>query len=133
MNIPEPPAIDATPEVIARGELLYHTWCSSCHGAGVTSGSALPDLKYLSAATHARWDLIVREGVYASVGMPRFDHVLSEADSRAVQAYVVNQTRVAIAFCESEYPDAYPELFGTACTKRVVAQEPSAAEGTPSE
>ena len=43
------------------------------------SGSALPDLKYVSAATHARWDLIVREGAYASVGMPRFDHVLSEA------------------------------------------------------
>ena len=36
---------------------------------------------------------------------------------------VVNQTRIAIAFCESEYPDVYPELFGTACTKRVVAQE----------
>ena len=62
VNIPEPPAIDATPEVVARGELLYHTWCSSCHGAGVTSGSALPDLKYLSADAHARWDLIVREG-----------------------------------------------------------------------
>ena len=46
----------------------------------------------------------------------------SEADSAAVQAYVVNQSRIAIAFCESEYPDVYPELFGTACTKRVVAQ-----------
>ncbi|CAI8025863.1 Quinohemoprotein alcohol dehydrogenase ADH IIB [Geodia barretti] len=132
VNIPEPPAIDATPEVVARGELLYHTWCSGCHGSGVTSGSSLPDLKYLSADAHASWDLIVREGVYASVGMPGFDHVLSEADSQAVQAYVVNQTRGAIAFCESEYPDVYPELFGTACTKRVVAQESSAAEVTPS-
>ena len=40
----------------------------------------------------------------------------------------MSQTRVAIAFCESEYPEAYPELFGTACTKRVVAREPAAVE-----
>ncbi len=133
VNIPEPPAIDATPEVIASGELLYHTWCSSCHGAGVTSGSALPDLKYMSTDAHARWESIVRAGVYASLGMPGFDHVLSEADSAAVQAYVVNQTRIAIAFCESEYPDVYPELFGTACTKRVVEQESSADEAAPND
>ena len=123
VNIPEPPAIDAAPEVIAQGELLYHTWCVSCHGSGVTSGSSLPDLKYLSAASHESWEAIVREGAYASAGMPGFSHVLSESDSEAVHAYVVNQTRIAIAFCESEYPDVYPELFGTACTKRVVAEE----------
>ena len=129
VNIPEPPDIDATPEAIASGELLYHTWCSGCHGSGVTSGSNLPDLKYVSAAIHENWEAIVRGGAYATAGMPGFDHVLSEADSEAVHAYVVNQTRVAIAFCESEYPDVYPELFGTACTKRVVAHE-SPTEGT---
>ncbi|MDE0452725.1 MAG: PQQ-dependent dehydrogenase, methanol/ethanol family [Gammaproteobacteria bacterium] len=129
VNIPEPPDIDAAPEAIASGELLYHTWCSGCHGSGVTSGSNLPDLKYVSAATHENWEAIVRGGAYATAGMPGFDHVLSEADSEAVHAYVVNQTRVAIAFCESEYPDVYPELFGTACTKRVVAHE-SPTEGT---
>ncbi|MCY3818651.1 MAG: PQQ-dependent dehydrogenase, methanol/ethanol family [Gammaproteobacteria bacterium] len=123
VNIPEPPDIEVAPEVVARGELLYHTWCSGCHGSGVTSGSNLPDLKYLSAAAHESWEAIVRGGAYATAGMPGFDHVLSEADSGAVHAYVVNQTRAAIAFCESEYPDVYPELFGTACTKRVVASE----------
>ncbi len=87
VNIPEPPAIDATPEVIASGELFYHTWCSSCHGAGATSGSALPDLKYLSAGAHARWESIMRDGAYASLGMPGFDHVLSETDSAAVEAF----------------------------------------------
>ena len=123
VNIPEPPDIDATPEAIAHGELLYHTRCSGCHGAGVTSGSALPDLKYMSADAHASWDPIVLDGIYASLGMPGFAHLLNETDSRAVQAYVVNQTRIAIAFCESEYPDVYPELFGTACTKRVVSHD----------
>ena len=129
VNIPKPPDIEAAPEVVARGELLYHTWCSGCHGSGVTSGSSLPDLKYMPPASHQSWDVIVRGGAYATAGMPGFDHVLSEADSEAVHAYVVNQTRIAIAFCESEYPDVYPELFGTACTKRVVAHE-SPTEGT---
>ena len=121
VNIPEPPVIEATPEDIERGELLYHTWCTPCHGAGVTSGSALPDLKYLPAASHSRWDLIVRQGVYATVGMPGFDHVLSEDDSEAIHAYVVSATNAAIEFCESDYPERYPELFATACTKRIVA------------
>ena len=44
--------------MVARGELLYHTWCPGCHGSGVTSGSSLPDLKYLSANAHARWDTL---------------------------------------------------------------------------
>ena len=133
VNIPEPPDIDVAPEVVAQGELIYHTRCSGCHGAGVTSGSSLPDLKYMSADAHVRWDLIVRDGIYASVGMPGFAQLLSEADSRAVQAYVVSQTRIAIAFCESEYPDLYPELFGTACTKRVVEQGGAGDEAAPGE
>ena len=120
VNIPEPPVIEATAEEIDRGELLYHTWCTPCHGAGVTSGSSLPDLKYLPAASHSRWDLIVRQGVYATVGMPGFDHVLSESDSAAIHAYVVSEANAAIAFCESEYPQRYPELFATACTKGIV-------------
>ena len=120
VNIPEPPAIEATAEEIEQGELLYHTWCTACHGAGVTSGSSVPDLKYLPSASHSRWNLIVRQGVYATVGMPGFDHVLDESDSNAIHAYVVSEARAAIAFCQSEYPERYPELFATACTKGIV-------------
>ena len=98
--------------------MLYHTWCSSCHGANVHSGSAVPDLKYLPAASHSRWNLIVREGVYETVGMPGFKAILSEAAARAVHGYVVHRTKIAIAECESDYPARYPEVFGTACAKR---------------
>lgn len=121
VNIPEPPEINISDEQLAQGEVLYHTWCSSCHGSDVHSGSSVPDLKYLPAASHSRWNLIVREGVYATVGMPGFKDILSEADARALHGYVVNRTKAAIAFCESDYPKQYPEVFGTACTKRVVA------------
>ena len=62
----------------------------------------------------------MRQGVYATVGMPGFDHVLSESDSDAIHAYVVSEAEAAIAFCQSEYPERYPELFATACTKGIV-------------
>ena len=123
VNIPEPPDVKATDDDIARGESLYHRWCAVCHGPGAASSGSLPDLKYLPAASHARWDLIVRQGVYASAGMPGFDHVLDEADANAVHAYVVSQTKAAIAFCETDYPRRYPELFATACSKPIVAPD----------
>ena len=119
--IPVPPDIDAGEEEVARGEVLYHTWCSSCHGADVSSGGALPDLKHVPAAVHARWDAIVRHGAYAGLGMPRFNHLLTVEESGAIQAYVVERTKQEIAFCATETPAQYPELFATACTKRVVA------------
>ena len=119
VNIPAPPDLDATPEAIAHGEALYQVNCSRCHGSAVMSAGAVPDLKYLPAASHGRWDLIVRQGVYATVGMPGFPE-FSEADAKAVHAYVVSQTNAAIAFCESEYPKQFPELLATACTKRIV-------------
>jgi mono/diheme cytochrome c family protein len=121
VNLPEPPDIEASPEQIAQGERLYHVRCNACHGSGVHSSGSPPDLKYLSAASHARWDLVVRQGVYASVGMPGFGDVLSEAQSKAIQAYVVSAARQAIALCESDYPQRYPELLGTSCTNPVVA------------
>ena len=121
VNIPEPPEIELDEAELARGEMLYHTWCSSCHGADVHSGSSVPDLKYLPAAAHSRWNVIVREGVYATVGMPGFKDILGEQESRLVHGYVVNRTRAAITECQSDYPEQYPEVFETACSKRVVA------------
>ena len=120
VNIPVPPDIEATDEEVARGEALYQAHCSRCHGSAVNSAGAVPDLKYLPAASHGRWDLIVRQGVYATVGMPGFADVLTEADAKAVHAYVISQTKAAIAFCESDYPAQFPELLATACSKRIV-------------
>ncbi|MYJ76220.1 MAG: PQQ-binding-like beta-propeller repeat protein, partial [Gammaproteobacteria bacterium] len=121
VNIPEPPDIELSEAELAQGEMLYHTWCSSCHGSDVHSGSSVPDLKYLPAAAHSRWNVIVREGAYETVGMPGFKEILGDAESHLVHGYVVNRAKAAITECQSDYPKQYPEVFGTACTKRVVA------------
>ncbi len=120
VNIPQPPEIAATSEELLLGNQKYNAYCSTCHGPSVNSGSQIPDLKYLGEAGHQRWDSIVRGGIYSGLGMPGFADMLTQAESEAIQAYVVAATNASIEFCESSYPSDYPELFGTSCTKRVV-------------
>ena len=117
MKLPEPPALEYTPEQVNAGASLYAQYCSVCHGGGVLSSGTLPDLRYASASVHAAWDAIVRQGAFSSKGMPKFDHVLSEADAHAVHAYVVETLKGTIGLCESEYRKNYPELLDTACTR----------------
>lgn len=121
INIPEPPEIAASEEEIETGRQLYSGFCSICHGAGVTSGSQITDLKYISSTSHARWNSIVLDGLLQTAGMPPFDDVLDADSARAIQAYVIQATKEAIAFCESGYPEEYPEYFGTSCTRRSVS------------
>lgn len=119
MEVP-PEDVTGTPEQLFNGQQKYAQYCSICHGAGVTSGSQIPDLKYLAESGYARWDAVVLMGAYEGLGMPKFDHVLTEQDSADVKAFVAEATRQAIAFCASTYPKDFPELFGTSCTKRQV-------------
>ena len=120
INIPQPPEIAATPEQLLLGNQKYNAYCSTCHGPQVNSGSQIPDLKYLGEGGHGRWQSVVRGGIYSGLGMPNFAEMVSEEESEAIQAYVAAVTAGSIEFCESSYPDEYPELFGTSCTKRVI-------------
>jgi quinohemoprotein ethanol dehydrogenase len=120
MEIPEPPAMETTAAEVAAGETLYHTYCAVCHGPGaVASGGGTADLRYSTAEVHASWDAIVRKGAFVGKGMAAFDHVLSETDSRAVQAYVISQTLGSIELCKSEYRKNYPEVIEGACVRPV--------------
>jgi len=125
LEIPEPPAMVTTPEQVAKGEVIYHTYCSVCHGPGVTgSGGGTPDLRYSTAEVHGSWDAIVRGGAFAGKGMASFAHVLSEEDSTALHAYVIEQTRGTIALCQGEYRKNYPEVIEPVCVR---PQETTAA------
>jgi quinohemoprotein ethanol dehydrogenase len=118
LEIPEPPSMPATPEQIAQGETVFHTYCAVCHGPGaVGSGGGTADLRYSSADVHAAWDGIVLQGAFAGRGMPGFAHALSAEDARAVQTYVIDQAKNSIALCNSEYRENYPEVVGTACVR----------------
>jgi quinohemoprotein ethanol dehydrogenase len=77
-----------TTEVIATGEDHYENYCSVCHGLGVRSAGAVPDLRRMAEGTHAMFDRIVLEGLYASNGMAAFDDVFDATDVQAIHAYI---------------------------------------------
>jgi quinohemoprotein ethanol dehydrogenase len=80
----------ATPAEKNEGKVLYDTFCYSCHGVAVVA-STLPDLRYATAETHKRFEAIVLGGELAPAGMPSFGDLLSPAEARAIQAYVLSR------------------------------------------
>ncbi|NIP18633.1 MAG: PQQ-dependent dehydrogenase, methanol/ethanol family [Xanthomonadales bacterium] len=87
-TIPTQDLGDADDRAIASGEVKYMSYCVTCHGFGVRSGGAIPDLRRMSEGTHAIFDKIVLEGLYASNGMAAFNDVLSEQDVKNIHLFV---------------------------------------------
>jgi quinohemoprotein ethanol dehydrogenase len=85
------PMTDVSAGRIAEGQALYSQHCFRCHGVGTKSGGMLPDLRFSSRETHARWNDIVLGGIRADRGMASFADVLAPADAEAIQAYVIAQ------------------------------------------
>jgi quinohemoprotein ethanol dehydrogenase len=92
----EPPtpaiALNASPETIHQGKLLYGAVCSYCHGAEAVAGP-LPDLRYATKAVHDQFEGIVLGGSRSSLGMPSFKDALTVDQLRAIQAYILSRAR----------------------------------------
>ncbi len=91
---PTLPASTATHEAIARGRMLYAANCRLCHGSNVVSSGMIPDLRYMSAQTHADFKKIVVYGTRADQGMAPFADTLNESDAEAIHAYIIDQARL---------------------------------------
>jgi quinohemoprotein ethanol dehydrogenase len=87
--IPEPPPLTASTETVAEGRRLYASYCFTCHGDSVISGRVLPDLRHLTAETHAQWQAIVLGGSRTDKGMISYSEILSSEASEAIHAYVI--------------------------------------------
>ena len=117
VELPEPPALAATEEKLARGAALYATHCASCHGAGAVSDSEISDLRYSPTATHRSWNAIVVEGIYETGGMPAFKASLGTEDAEAIRAFVVHKARIAYETCKAIDQDAEPARHQNLCTR----------------
>lgn len=90
--IPEPPPLmEASKEDIARARELFSAYCMRCHGPGAVSNGQVPDLRRLEPVWHENFDRVVRQGMMAGAGMPAFDDVLDEADTRRIHAWLIQQ------------------------------------------
>ena len=121
VELPEPPAIEATAEELARGAALYAAECASCHGDGAVSGSETSDLRYSPTAVHRSWNAIVVEGIYATGGMPAFKATLSPKDAEAIRAFVVHEARSAYETCNAIDRDTEPARHQSLCTRTLPA------------
>ena len=87
-----PPEQTASAEVIARGFLGYQKSCLTCHGLNAVSGLLVPDLRATPLLHDAKsWDDVVLDGARGPKGMPRFGDLLSEEESQAIRAYLIQQ------------------------------------------
>ncbi len=95
------PPDGAPAETVQRGWDAYAQHCFRCHGLNTKSGGVLPDLRYASRETHARWNDIVLGGIRAGRGMPSFADVLAPADAAAIESYVIAQAHREPSWLES--------------------------------
>jgi quinohemoprotein ethanol dehydrogenase len=87
------PARTASPELVARGALLFEAaHCSGCHGKDAVArrGGSVPDLRHLSADTYRQWDGIVVGGARAARGMPAAEG-LTPDQSAAIREWVLSR------------------------------------------
>ncbi len=91
---PPMPAIttSASPQTVHQGELIFNSQCAPCHGINAVAGPT-PDLRYASKETLEGIEDIVLKGSRASAGMPSFQKILTAAQVRAIQAYIISRAR----------------------------------------
>lgn len=93
-TLPPLPEIAASADQIAHGSKKYGKYCSWCHGGETVSANLYPDLRYLSTEKHLIFKEIVIDGAFLSAGMPKFDDVLNAEDALAIQAFVIEQSKL---------------------------------------
>lgn len=91
--VPAPPADDASPEKIARGEKLYHHNCANCHGLSAVSSGVISDLRFLSKMAHESFGKIVLEGLIGEQGMASFADVLDQEGVDAIHSYIISRAK----------------------------------------
>jgi quinohemoprotein ethanol dehydrogenase len=91
--LPKPPLPRFGEAIAAKGKALYSSvGCEDCHGISlVNGGGTAPDLHRTGEARHKLFGEIVRGGLLNQIGMPRFSF-LTDADLKALQAYIINNT-----------------------------------------
>jgi quinohemoprotein ethanol dehydrogenase len=89
---PPTPAItlNASAATIHQGGLLFNGQCAPCHGINAVAGP-VPDLRYAAKGVHDQFEAIVLGGALASLGMPSFKKILTPAQVRAIQAYILSR------------------------------------------
>jgi PQQ-dependent dehydrogenase (methanol/ethanol family) len=88
--------LELTEAEMDRGSDLYAERCWGCHGLDAVSSGGVPDLRRASTAVHEVFEQIVLGGMRETLGMPRFDDVLTPEDVRLIQGFVLSRARESV-------------------------------------
>ena len=73
---------------IARGNQLYARYCLRCHGTGVVSAGAYPDLRASGVVPSDAFGAVVLGGALAANGMPSFADKLTPAQLNDIRSFI---------------------------------------------
>ena len=108
IELPEQPLPEVLPpddaQLIAHGEPLFFHHCARCHSYRGSKG-AYPDLWNMAPAIHAAWNEILMNGTFSYAGMAGYKDVLSDYDSHAIYAFIVNDQILARELGEEAEPE----------------------------
>ena len=90
---PEIPApLDVSEETLKTGSYLYANTCSVCHGDHAYPSGLTPNLRISPVTADGElWQEVVRGGMLAENGMPKFGDVLSAEQAEAIRAFVIEE------------------------------------------
>jgi quinohemoprotein ethanol dehydrogenase len=105
-TVPKPPEQTATPEKVQQGARVYTKFfCNKCHspeadGSGEWAlEGEVPDLRYMPAGVHRRFNAIVLQGTNVRRGMPNFGvppgwpwvkTAMTREEAEALHAYLID-------------------------------------------
>ena len=90
---------------LALGYQRYNDNCMVCHGALVVASGVTPDLRWSQTSADKRlWNEIVMDGTLSERGMLSFKNQLSEEDSEAIRAHVIDQAWLAVNNGDAKAP-----------------------------
>lgn len=87
----QPPPDTGSASEIATGDALYGRYCLRCHGSGAVSAGPYPDLRWTPLLSGEGFDQVVLGGALKQRGMPGFGSSLTQADLKALRAYLIRR------------------------------------------
>jgi quinohemoprotein ethanol dehydrogenase len=85
--------INASGDDIARGAVLFGTYCALCHTSIGSGGGNIPDLGYSTEETFRNFEAIVHGGLLLPLGMPNFGDRLNIQEVSDIKNYILAAAR----------------------------------------
>ena len=93
-----PPEQTADEETTELGHAIFQDICLHCHGLNAVSGMLIPDLRGSAYLWDGEgWDDVLRGGKLKDKGMASFADNVSEEESQALRAYIIQQAHRGLA------------------------------------